>query len=208
MRKITVISLLAIVFLSQCGYYCYCGIQLYLAKEAARKELLKEIPENLLVKIAVDGNRSIQWEEEDEEFSLDGAMYDVAKIKYENGKKYAYCISDEKEDQVNAALENVIKSNLTNNPDNSKHPSAAKITIPDWIMELQPVISFQVGLITQNREYYTYKSSLYYHHIEVISPPPDLNFILNNHKHEKIYTTTVVTVHGMRFFSRSIPCIV
>jgi hypothetical protein len=184
------------VFLSQCGYYCYCGIQLYLAKQQVRKELLKEIPENLLVKISVENNKALQWEEEDEEFSLYGEMFDVVKLKYENGKKYAFCINDKNEDKLNAVLDNVIRANMDIASGKTKNYTTAKIAIPEWVFELQPALPSHHYFSTIHKKYYTYKSSLYYHFIEIISPPPDLNFKLNT-QNEKIYTTCIVAVFGM-----------
>jgi hypothetical protein len=67
---------LIIVFLSQCGYYCFCAFQIFLAKEAAREALLKKVPDNLLTKIRTsDNDKTIEWEEEGKEFRLNGEMY-------------------------------------------------------------------------------------------------------------------------------------
>lgn len=195
LKKTSVILLLVIVFLSQWGYYCYCGIQLYIVKQEARKQLLKKIPTDFLVKIALDDNKALQWEEEDEEFSLDGEMYDVVKLEYQNGKKYAFCINDKKEDQVNAALDKVIESNSSGASNNSKPHFPAKIAAPEWIFELQSAIPSREDLSAILREYPVYTSSLYYRYIKILSPPPDINFKPNT-KNEKIYTTSAVAVFG------------
>lgn len=179
LKKSTVILFLIIVFLSQCGYYCFCTIQLLLAKEAAREQLLKDIPENLLTKICTSDNTAIQWEEEGKEFRLNGEMYDVVKMKYENGKTYVICINDEKEDEIFAAFEKVIESNIENSSNQSKHHSTGKIVIPDWVLELQQDNPGNVNPSIIKREYLPYTSNLYYHFIEVNSPPPDFNYKLN-----------------------------
>jgi len=150
-----------------------------LAKEGARRELLKDIPANLMTKVRVTGNESIKWEEEGKEFSLNGEMYDVVKTKDENAIQYVYCLTDEKEDQVLDALEKVIQSNIDNTSHHGKHHSNAKIIIPDWVLDLQVVTVPAKNTTRFQKEYFTYKDSLLYSFIEINSPPPNLNFKLN-----------------------------
>jgi hypothetical protein len=177
LKKLALISFLIIIFLSQCGYYCFCAFQVFQAKEAAREQRLKEIPENLLTKIRIiDNDRTIQWEEEGKEFQVDGEMYDVVKTKFEDGIQYMFCLADKKEDLVLAALEKLIRSNADNAAHQGKYHSAAKIMIPDWVLELQTVTSPCQNAATSAKEYFTYKDSLVYSFIEINSPPPDLNF--------------------------------
>jgi hypothetical protein len=149
---------------------------MFLAKEAAREELLKEIPENLLTKIRIiDNDKTIQWEEKGKEFRLNGEMYDVVKTKYEDGVEYMFCLADKNEDIVLDALEKLIRSNTDNTSQQGKHHSPAKIMIPDWVLELQIATPAGENAATAQTVYFTYKDSLQYSFIEIISPPPDLN---------------------------------
>jgi hypothetical protein len=149
---------------------------MYLAKEAAREQVVKQIPENLLNKICIqDNGDAIHWEEEGKEFSFNGEMYDVVKIKNEYGKTYAFCISDKKEDKVIDALHKIIKSNTDNSSDPGKHNSNGKTSIPDWTFELQPSDAPGNIAFTQHN-YFNFKSALYFNYIEINSPPP--NFLL------------------------------
>jgi hypothetical protein len=163
--------------LGQCGYYCFCSFQMYLAKQSAREKVLKQIPENLLTRICLqDNNNPVEWEEEGKEFSWNGEMYDVVKIKNEDGKAYAFCISDKKEDKIIDAIEKIVKSNTDNSSDSGKHNSVGKSSIPDWVFELQLDNHIDEAVaITQNK-YFNFKSALYFNYIEINSPPP--NFLL------------------------------
>lgn len=161
--------------ISQCGYYCYCTFQLILAKQAAHKQMLKQIPENLLTKICVqDNEKDIQWEEANEEFSLNGEMYDVVKVKYENGKEYLLCLSDKKEAKVLESIEKVIKTNNDTAAGSGKH-TAGKVTMPQWTWESSYNSEQDKSFAYIKKEYRNDKSGLYISFIEINSPPPDYN---------------------------------
>ena len=153
---------------------------MFLAKEAAREQLLKEVPENLLTKICLSNNsNAIRWEEEDKEFSLDGEMYDVVKLKNENGEKYALCLNDENEDRVIAALEKVVQSNLDNSQNSGKHHSASKVVMFEWLSDQQLHGQSEESIGYAKKEYFSYKSSLCYNFKKINSPPPDFYYKLN-----------------------------
>jgi hypothetical protein len=101
LKRFIPIIFLTILFLSQFGYYVFYTVQLELAKESAKELLLKQVPDSLLSKISLtDNGQNIQWEEEGKEFSLNGEMYDVVKIKKENGNIYIFCVNDDNEDKI------------------------------------------------------------------------------------------------------------
>ena len=101
----------------------------------------------------------IKWEEEGKEFSLMGAMYDVVKIKNENGKDYLLCISDAKEDEILATFASVVKNNSGNSSESSKHHSLAKFSIPEWISEFCSNNFADISIETQ-KKYFNYSSPL------------------------------------------------
>jgi len=151
-----------------------------MVKQAARKEVLKQIPENLLIKISLqDNSNAIEWEEEGREFRMDGEMYDVVKMKNEAGKTYIFCISDKKEDKINRTIEKIVTSNLQHSTDSGKNNSAGKITIPDWVFELYGSNSMGEEVATEQQKYFNFKSALYFNYIEINSPPPNLFTKLN-----------------------------
>ena len=101
MKKGLASSLLAILFISQVGYYFIYTIHQHIIKEEIERELLAHIPESSLeVIIAEQVADKIVWEEKNKEFSLDGILYDVARIEKKEGKTFLYCINDKKEKQL------------------------------------------------------------------------------------------------------------
>jgi hypothetical protein len=175
LKKLTVIILLLVVAISQCGYYCFCAMQLFMAKQAAQQEILKQIPENLLTKISVgDNEKSIKWEEEGKEFRLNGEMYDVVKVKYESGKEYLLCLSDKKEARVLESIEKVVKANNETAAGSGKH-AGAKVIMPEWTWESPDNLNQYNPLSYIKKEYYNNTPALFFNFIEISSPPPDYN---------------------------------
>jgi hypothetical protein len=173
LKKLTLISLLSIIVLCQFGYYCFCTLQIYAAKESAKEQILKQIPENLLTTISIeDYGNAIKWEEEGKEFSLMGAMYDVVKIKNENGRNMLLCISDAKEDEVLAAFASVVKNNSGTSSNSSGHQTTVKFSIPEWISECYNYDFSDININTSTK-YFNYDSTLHSGVKEVNSPPPN-----------------------------------
>lgn len=72
------------------------------------RELLAHVSESSLeVIIAEQVFDKIVWEEKNKEFSLDGVLYDVARIEKKDGKTFLYCINDKKEKQL---LDDLVKA--------------------------------------------------------------------------------------------------
>ena len=146
-----------------------------MAKEAAHKEILKQIPENLLTKISVqDNGKAIQWEEAGKEFNLNGEMYDVVKVKYESGKEYLLCLSDKKEATVLASIDKIAKANSETAAGSGKH-AVNKVIVPDWTWESPNNSNQNNPLSYIKKEYYKNTSALFFNFIEINSPPPDYN---------------------------------
>jgi len=101
-------------------------------------------------------------------------MYDVVKVKYENGKKYLLCLSDKKEAKVIASIEKIVKTNNENAAGSGKH-TATKVIMPEWTWE-SPNNSNQYDPLSYvKKEYYSNTSALFFNFIEISSPPPDYN---------------------------------
>jgi hypothetical protein len=89
LKKALASSLLLILFTSQVGYYFIYTIHQHILKEEMERELLAHIPESSLeVIIAEQVADKIVWEEKNREFSLDGVLYDVARIEKKGRKNF------------------------------------------------------------------------------------------------------------------------
>ena len=115
MKKALAASLLAILFTSQVGYYFIYTVHQYIIKEEVERELLTHIPESSLeVFVAEELGDKILWEEENKEFSMDGVLYDVARIKKSDGKTFLYCLNDKQEKQLLDGLAKAVNANHGN----------------------------------------------------------------------------------------------
>jgi len=115
LKKALAASLLAILFTSQVGYYFIYTVHQYIIKEEMEREMLTLIPESSLeVFVAEEFGDKIVWEEENKEFSIEGVLYDVARIKKADGKTFLYCINDNKEKQLLDSLAKAANANHGN----------------------------------------------------------------------------------------------
>jgi len=115
LKKALASLLLAILFISQVGYYFIYTIHQHLIKEKMERELLTRIPGSLLeVIIAEQVADKIVWEEKNKEFSIEGILYDVARIEKKDGKTFLYCINDKKEKQLLDDLAKAVKKDQDN----------------------------------------------------------------------------------------------
>jgi hypothetical protein len=116
LKKVLAASLLTILFTSQVGYYFIYTIHQFIVKEKMERELLSHIPAaSLEVLVLEELGDKIVWEEENKEFSIEGTLYDVARIKKSEGKTFLYCINDKQERQLLDGLANAANSNHGNN---------------------------------------------------------------------------------------------
>lgn len=177
MKKLTVISILVILALGQCGYYCFYAFQLHTAKKEAKHKLLKSIPEKLLTTFQADDNR-IRWEDEGKEICVNGKMYDVVKIQQAGKNKLVFCISDEKEDAVLEQLSTLIKSGIdAAGNGHEKKQAPVRLPVKDWFFETTGINGFDLeGVLTAaKKEFADYNSALPEIFTEIKSPPPNTN---------------------------------
>ena len=79
------------------------------------REMLALIPESSLnVFVVEELGDKIVWEEANKEFSFEGTLYDVARIKKSEGKTFLYCINDKQEKQLLDGLAKAVNANHGN----------------------------------------------------------------------------------------------
>jgi hypothetical protein len=166
-KKIIALSLLAVLFISQAGYYFFYTYQQYRVQEEMEKQLFSKIPESLLESFdAGQQGDKIKWIEKGKEFSLNGVMYDVVRINQNNGHIILYCLNDKKEKQL---LDDLAKS-VERNHDNSKEgKNIGKIIQDEVVFNCdENIICFTAFTI----HYSYYKINPITSFKEVNSPPP------------------------------------
>ena len=129
------------------------------------KEMLAHIPDSSLeVFVVEDLGNKIEWEENEKEFFLDGELYDVARIKKENGKTFLYCINDKKEKNL---LDNLTKA-VNKNHDNKRNRNI-KPALPDLVLidTIEPA-----GFFSVSSQYIPFTTPLVVSFKEINIPPP------------------------------------
>ena len=177
MKKLTAISILSLIILSQWGYYCFYSFQLYEVKKEAKTRMLQNIPEKFLNVVNVQERAdAIVWEDNNTEFKLDGKMYDVVRFKKEQGKVFVVCISDEKEDGIIASFANSVKKNADDNSGNSNSgKTPIKISIKDWAFEEKLIEPASAIILKTEKRNIDYSEQAIDGYSKIVSPPPNIN---------------------------------
>ena len=166
MKKTLAASLLAILFTSQVGYYFIYTIHQHIIKEQIEKQLLANIPDASLEIInAEQFADKIEWEEKGKEFSLDGVLYDVVRIKKSDGKTFLYCINDKQEKQL---LENLAKA-VNANHSNKQEKNNIKSLLLDLVCFIDDP---EPGFFSSPSSYSCFNVTLVSSFKEISIPPP------------------------------------
>lgn len=155
------------LFTSQVGYYFIYSFRQFILKEEIEKKLLATMPESSLeVFVVEDMISKIRWEEKNKEFSLDGVMYDVARIRMVEGKTYLYCLNDKKEKELLKDLVNAVDKNSSTDKQST---NVLKAMVPDIVCEMN--YQEPVCFVTTN-QYISFNEDVLSRFLQVISPPP------------------------------------
>ena len=104
--------MLVMMAFSQIGYYFVIHYAQQKQKEFIKELLFKNISDDVLTIIDFTKNKEkIYWEEEGKEFSFEGGMFDIVKIKNVDGHITFYCINDQKEEELINNYNTTIKNN-------------------------------------------------------------------------------------------------
>jgi hypothetical protein len=173
LRKIIATLLLAMIFTSQIGYYIIYSIQQYIIREEIEKEFLRGLPDSAFeVIIAEQYKDKLEWEEEGREFSLNGSMYDVARIKKINGFTYLFCLNDKKEKRLLDKLANAAGSANENNSNNRPGQHHVKYQFSDFVVYKNDMELSRFAFIKP--EYINFNVALPSAFKKVSSPPPQV----------------------------------
>jgi len=176
LKKIITISFLFILFFSQIGYAVVTMIQRYHIKQQVEKQLLATISENELQVIDAELNKkAIVWEEEGKEFSMDGQLYDVAKIKNENGKTLIYCLNDVKEEQLLEKYSKAVQSATDQNSSRNGGDHIVKFQLADCLLFNAQVLNSIPQTVPQ--KYFVFNDKVISSYKEITTPPPRFDYI-------------------------------
>ena len=172
MKKLSAISILVAILFSQFGLFIYYTIDLQQIRNESQKELIAGLPDRYFVTLNLEENQSlINWENEGVEFSLNGEMYDVAKIKNENGKTILYCMPDKKEEQLLNDFSKTIKEVNENNCSN-KNQRIFKLNFPDLFFA-GSMDKNDCSSLTVSPDFFAITPDILSSNKKIITPPPE-----------------------------------
>ena len=121
--------------MSQVGYYLISTIQRSALKETMQAEMMTHTSAKDKQVIVLEENiADIRWEEDGNEFYLNGKLYDVASIEKQNGKTLIHCICDKEESQLATDVAKAVASaNDKTTGKESKH--IVKFQLSDYVLQ-------------------------------------------------------------------------
>jgi sulfoxide reductase heme-binding subunit YedZ len=172
MKKAGAISIVAILFYTQLGYYGQFVIQQWSLKEEAREAWIAGLPDRCFFRVRLaDINADGRWEEEGKECWYKDHLYDVIRRKTESGAVWLYCMDDEREARLIRQSGEMTRTNKERPDKNANHSLSP--AIGDWLDE---TISIRVDrpLAPVAHYYGCHPQSLSVGYIEIVIPPPKL----------------------------------
>lgn len=149
------------------GYYIIYRFQLRQIKREMKAQIFAQLPKSSFQLIIAEDHNTIAWKDDGKEFMLNGEMFDVAKIKKENGKTILYCINDKKENEL---LRDFVKAMKNDASKNKSGKSSIKFQYTDFTINST---EYNEGAISLPAYIFTlFSSSLSTVHKEINAPPP------------------------------------
>jgi hypothetical protein len=173
LKKAISIVLLFVFFYNISGYYFAFNLWQMNIKDFMQSCFReKKTEELILITVSAEEKTKIEWESNDE-FRLNGKMYDVASRKLEKNILYFYCYSDSQEDQLFDSLNKHIKNHIDNSTTGKNSKSKLKHPASDFYALSGPVKleCYNYGKNKKTKNAFWDQNIL----IEFPSPPPRLS---------------------------------
>jgi hypothetical protein len=122
MRRAVSISLLLFLLLQAVGYFFVFKLQQHVIRYEIKQQIKAGVPEAELVLFKIlEGKPNPAFQRvEEHEFRYDGKMYDIVRQVAHGDTSWYYCLCDEKETQLFANLDELVKQDMAGNPQHRK----------------------------------------------------------------------------------------
>ena len=155
-----------ILLYSQVGYYFVLRNSQENIKEEMREKVVSELKTSEMEVISLtEHRRAISWEENGNEFSFNGQMFDLVKTANENGQIVLYCLNDVKEKQLVDKYNELTKHNSSNKQENTNIDSI-NLFVEGYAEEHIPFT------LLVNKIYLSFASHLQSSTLKNSTPPP------------------------------------
>lgn len=162
--------LMFVALLANCsGPFCSFLICRTKLRQVVESRMEESLPDSLLIvfHLPESSTADFHWTREGKEFVFHDEMYDVVRIKNENGRKVFLCLKD--------TLEKKLISDYAKRETNSRNPvrHIRSLTI-SWIDSTMVYIHLATATEVQ---YITWSDDFKSEAREILSPPPEEEFI-------------------------------
>lgn len=129
MRSVVATVLLLSMLFQAAGYLFVFKIQQYQIRQEIKQQIKAGVPEAELVLLKIPKTLEEKphptFQRIDKrEFRYDGKMYDIVRQEGHGDTTWYYCLSDEKETQLFANLDELVEQDMTENPQHRKQIDA------------------------------------------------------------------------------------
>jgi len=140
------------------------------------EQILSKVSDSELEAIDADlYQKDIVWEEEGKEFSLNGQMYDVARIKKTGNRTIIYCLNDKKEEELVDKYSKLLKSAADQDSSKKDGGHSLKFQMSDCVLTTLFSLSGDSQKTTLN--YFVFNDKIISINKEIIIPPPRFDII-------------------------------
>ncbi len=114
LKKTAIVFLLFIFLFNTVGYYISFKVMECEIKTKSECDIEQGITIDALTKVVINKNntRNIEWMDDGKEMRYNGEFYDIVKSTTASKDITYYCINDEEEDVLFAALDDYINTNI------------------------------------------------------------------------------------------------
>lgn len=116
MRKFIAIVSSAFMLLQTAGYLFVFKLQQHEIRQEIKRQIKAGVPDDELVLFKLANNARAPWSIPGRELRSHGAMYDVVRTEIHGDTTWYYCLSDEKETQLFAHLDEAVERDMNQNP--------------------------------------------------------------------------------------------
>jgi heat shock protein HspQ len=104
------------MLLQAAGYLFVFKLQQHEIRQEIKQQIKAGVPEGELVLFKLANDARPLWIIPDREFRANGGMYDVVRKEIHGDTTWYYCISDEKETQLFAHLDEAVQRDMNQSP--------------------------------------------------------------------------------------------
>ena len=165
-RRLLAGGLFVIFLINSIGCFIYFEIKRKSIRHEIKHSILHKLLDSQLVRIINNDYN------DNDEFEMNGIMYDVMRKEVRNGQVILWCFEDKKETELNRSIESLVKKDVANSPIQKTQKIIINFLKTPLSILKKPLFIFQLKINSHIKLLFTSTLSTIF--LSVASPPPDL----------------------------------